>query len=68
VPGRCCRGESLRQIPGMTPSLLDLAPGCAFRERCPRADAACREDPELSTPVAGRQVRCFHPLTQSVAA
>jgi peptide/nickel transport system ATP-binding protein len=68
VPGRCCRGEPLRQIPGMTPSLLELAPGCAFRERCSRADAACREDPELSTPVAGRQVRCFHPLTHSVAA
>jgi peptide/nickel transport system ATP-binding protein len=52
----------------MTPSLLDLAPGCAFRERCTRADGACREDPALSAPVAGRQVRCFHPLTQSAIA
>ena len=33
------RGAPLRQIPGMTPSLLDLPPGCAFRERCARADA-----------------------------
>ncbi|MBI5912713.1 MAG: ABC transporter ATP-binding protein [Betaproteobacteria bacterium] len=68
VPSRSRRGEPLRQIPGMTPSLLDLAPGCAFRERCPRADSACGEDPALSTPVAGRQVRCFHPLTQSAIA
>ena len=68
VPSRSRRGEPLRQIPGMTPSLLDLAPGCAFRERCTRADGACGEDPEMSTPVAGRQVRCFHPLTQSVTA
>jgi peptide/nickel transport system ATP-binding protein len=68
VPSRSRRGEPLRQIPGMTPSLLDLAPGCAFRERCTRADGACREDPALSTPVAGRQVRCFHPLTQSAIA
>ena len=68
VPSRGRRGEPLRQIPGMTPSLLDLAPGCAFRERCTRADGACGEDPEMSTPVAGRQVRCFHPLTQSVTA
>ena len=68
VPSRSRRGEPLRQIPGMTPSLLDLAPGCAFRERCSRADGACGEDPALSTPVAGRQVRCFHPLTQSVTA
>ena len=68
VPSRGRRGEPLRQIPGMTPSLLDLAPGCAFRERCTRADAACAADPALSHPAAGRQVRCFHPLTQSVAA
>jgi peptide/nickel transport system ATP-binding protein len=63
VPGRGRRGEPLPQIPGMTPSLLDLAPGCAFRARCSRADAACAADPALSSPVAGRQVRCFHPLS-----
>ena len=62
VPSRGRRGEPLRQIPGMTPSLLDLAPGCAFRERCARADSACAKDPVLSSPAAGRQVRCFHPL------
>jgi peptide/nickel transport system ATP-binding protein len=64
VPSRGRRGEPLRQIPGMTPSLLDLAPGCAFRERCAHADSACAEDPAFSSPVAGRQVRCFHPLLQ----
>ena len=68
VPSRGRRGEPLRQIPGMTPSLLDLAPGCAFRARCNRADSACAEDPALSSPSAGRQVRCFHPLTQDVIA
>ena len=68
VPSRNRRGEPLRQIPGMTPSLLDLAPGCAFRERCSRADGACAEDPPLSSPVAGRQVRCFHPLQNTLAA
>ena len=68
VPSRSRRGEPLRQIPGMTPSLLDLAPGCAFRERCSRADGACAENPALSSPSAGRQVRCFHPLAQSVIA
>jgi peptide/nickel transport system ATP-binding protein len=68
APSRNRRGEPLRQIPGMTPSLLDLAPGCAFRERCSRADNACAQDPALSSPVAGRQVRCFHPLVQRAAA
>ncbi|MBE0619124.1 MAG: ABC transporter ATP-binding protein [Burkholderiales bacterium] len=63
VPSRNRRGEPLQQIPGMTPSLLDPAPGCAFRERCARADSTCADDPPMSSPVAGRQVRCFHPLT-----
>ena len=68
VPSRNRRGTMLRQIPGMTPSLLELAPGCAFRERCSRADSACAKDPALSSPVAGRQVRCFHPLAQRTIA
>jgi peptide/nickel transport system ATP-binding protein len=64
VPSRNRRGTMLRQIPGMTPSLLELPPGCAFRDRCARADSVCEKDPALSSPVAGRQVRCFHPLAQ----
>ena len=36
VPSRNRRGVPLSQIPGMTPSLLNLPEGCAFRERCPR--------------------------------
>jgi peptide/nickel transport system ATP-binding protein len=61
VPSRNRRGSPLAQIPGMTPALLDLPPGCAFRNRCPRTDAACAAEPEL-TPRKNRLVRCFHPL------
>ncbi|MBE0624912.1 MAG: ABC transporter ATP-binding protein, partial [Burkholderiales bacterium] len=68
VPSASRRGEPLRQIPGMTPTLLDLPPGCAFRERCTRADGACARTPALSATAAGRQVRCFHPLTRSAIA
>ncbi len=68
VPGQSRKGAPLRQIPGMTPSLLELGPGCAFRERCAYADAACQRDPALSVPVPGRQVRCFHPLVQKANA
>ena len=50
-------GARLRQIPGMTPSLLRLPPGCAFRERCSRADAQCHSAPEFRS-----RVRCHHPL------
>ena len=61
VPSRTPRGERLRGIPGMTPSVLNLPVGCAFRTRCARADAACEADPpEFAT--GGHAHRCFHPL------
>jgi peptide/nickel transport system ATP-binding protein len=65
VPSRNHRGEKLRQIPGMTPSLLSLPAGCAFRSRCARADAECEQQP----PEAGIEhvARCFHPLTEAAA-
>ena len=62
VPGSNPRGKPLAQIPGMTPSLLNLAPGCPFRERCARADAACAAEPAVET-IAGHAARCFHPHT-----
>ncbi len=67
VPSRNKRGSKLRQIPGMTPSLVDLPKGCAFRTRCSHADAACAEDPPIIEPGPGRSLRCFHPQLESVA-
>jgi peptide/nickel transport system ATP-binding protein len=61
VPRRNQRGKPLRQIAGMTPSLLDLPAGCAFRTRCTRADAACEVTPQTESPLPERSVRCFHP-------
>jgi peptide/nickel transport system ATP-binding protein len=57
VPANNKGGARLRQIPGMTPSLARLPAGCAFRERCDRADAVCKTVPEM----AGG-ARCHHPL------
>ncbi|WP_291295129.1 ABC transporter ATP-binding protein [Elioraea sp.] len=68
VPSRNVRGQPLTQIPGMTPSLLNLPPGCAFRTRCPRADAACMVEPAITSPKPGREVRCFHPHLVDVVA
>jgi peptide/nickel transport system ATP-binding protein len=65
VPSHNVRGERLNQIPGMTPSLLSLAPGCAFRERCNHADAACLAEPEITRPLSGREIRCFHPRLEA---
>jgi len=61
VPSRGARGKPLSQIPGAMPSLLALPAGCAFRERCARADTACTAEPALESSGDGRQVRCFHP-------
>jgi peptide/nickel transport system ATP-binding protein len=61
VPSRNRPGAPLRQIPGMTPSLLRLPEGCAFRERCARATETCLSEPPLY-PLGDRQVRCFHPI------
>jgi len=68
VPSANPRGQPLRQIPGMTPSLLRLPPGCAFRQRCERASALCGTTPKITAPVLGRRVRCFHPLVAAVPA
>ena len=62
VPSRNRRGRPLQQIPGMTPSLLNLPPGCAFRARCERASDECLREPSAVEHGAGRRVRCFHPL------
>ncbi len=63
VPANHQRGQRLRQIPGMTPSLVDLPPGCAFRDRCAYADAACLVTPAmLPAGRPGQAVRCMHPL------
>ncbi|WP_144300208.1 ABC transporter ATP-binding protein [Elioraea rosea] len=68
VPSRNVRGHKLMQIPGMTPSLLNLPPGCAFRTRCPRADDDCLVEPAITEPKPGREVRCYHPhLLDTVA-
>jgi peptide/nickel transport system ATP-binding protein len=65
VPSRSARGARLKPIPGMAPSVLELPPGCAFRERCGYATDACAVMPEMrpAGDVAGEQtVRCHHPL------
>ena len=61
VPTRHIPGKPLPQIPGSTPSLLNLPSGCPFRIRCPRATDRCTAPP----PQAGSAVHsalCHHPL------
>ncbi len=61
LPAAARPGEKLNQIPGSTPSLLSLPPGCPFAPRCAHADAACATDPpRVERP--GRLALCHHPL------
>jgi len=61
LPGQNRRGQPLLQIPGMTPSLLNLPEGCAFRPRCDRASDACCVAPD-ETRHGARVLRCHHPV------
>ena len=61
LPARAVPGRALAYIRGTTPSLMNLPPGCPFAPRCDHADAMCGNEPE-SILVAGRSLRCYHPL------
>jgi peptide/nickel transport system ATP-binding protein len=61
APSHNPRGGLLYQIPGSTPSLLNLPTGCAFRERCSKASAVCKNEPVCDIR-NGRMFRCFHPF------
>ncbi len=60
LPGE--RRRRLYSIPGQVPDLAALPPGCAFADRCERANADCRQS---LPPLRGttRQVACFHTLS-----
>ena len=68
VPSHNRRGVPLAQIPGMTPSLLDLPPGCAFRQRCNRSGPGCEAEQAITEPAKGRAVRCCRPLLAEAAS
>ncbi|RZL66087.1 MAG: ABC transporter ATP-binding protein [Variovorax sp.] len=67
IPTRATHGTLLRQIPGMTPSLLHLPQGCAFRPRCSHGTDACLAVPQPEPAAFGKTVRCWHQLTAEVA-
>jgi peptide/nickel transport system ATP-binding protein len=61
LPALAAPGQKLTQIPGSTPSPLNVSPGCPFAPRCSHADDLCRSEP----PRVGDQRHgafCHHPL------
>jgi peptide/nickel transport system ATP-binding protein len=67
LPGIARPGAPLEQIPGTTPSLLALPPGCPFAPRCARASPICASAPPLVVR-AGRAAACHHPFAEPTPA
>jgi oligopeptide/dipeptide ABC transporter ATP-binding protein len=67
MPGaRVAPRHPLRVIPGRVPDLVDVAPGCRFRERCSRPLDRCKEvDPALEVFGSGRAVACLNPVPEA---
>jgi peptide/nickel transport system ATP-binding protein len=56
------RADAVALVPieGAPPSLIDPPPGCRFAERCPFAEARCREQaPPLIEVAAGHHAACW---------
>jgi peptide/nickel transport system ATP-binding protein/oligopeptide transport system ATP-binding protein len=50
----------LPAIAGTVPNVLDLPPGCAFQDRCPKVHDRCRrEEPPLATVELRHDARCW---------
>jgi peptide/nickel transport system ATP-binding protein len=67
LPASARPGTDLTPIPGTTPILSALPPGCAFRQRCAYASDACLTRPERHAEGA-RAFACHHPLPEGRAA
>jgi oligopeptide/dipeptide ABC transporter ATP-binding protein len=58
----------LAVIPGSPPAAGPKAAGCAFRPRCPRAEARCAIETPALRPVPGGRVACHFPLGATIGA
>jgi peptide/nickel transport system ATP-binding protein len=68
IPGRTIPGGKLGTIPGVVPPLLGDMTGCAFRDRCPSAQAACAGIIPLHQTPQGHQWRCVLEPAEVAAA
>jgi peptide/nickel transport system ATP-binding protein len=61
VPGSVRRGEPLGSIPGVVPRIAPDFTGCAFRDRCEHAIAACARDVPRQSAATGHDYLCRLP-------
>lgn len=62
VRGKTLPGSHLQAIPGVVPSLVGQVSGCAFRNRCAKADSGFERDPQMvqqGSVTAPHQARCL---------
>ena len=57
---------TLTGIPGRPPALLNCAPGCRFRDRCPFAFERCSEEPPFEEVRPGHFVACWKVAQEAV--
>ena len=57
--GRRYGEQRLEGIPGSPPLLIDPAPGCRFRDRCPLASAECEKEPPFVEVGPDHHVACW---------
>ena len=68
VPGKVRRGEKLGSIPGIVPQIGPEFIGCAFRDRCDHAIAACAAIAPAREVSALHRYRCrLDPAWQAAA-
>ena len=60
-------GRRLSTMPGQSPDLSNLPPGCAFAPRCPVVEPRCRETMPTLDAIEGRRVRCVKPFSKPAA-
>ncbi len=67
APGKTPPGSRLEAIPGVVPSLVGKVEGCAFCNRCDKADPLCHTAPPFHKIARGHAARCHfaHPLASA---
>ena len=76
IRGRCwprrrgsAAGGTGHRVRGDPPSATLVAPGCAFADRCPIAEAACSSEvPQLAPIAAGHEVACLRAPVEQTAS
>ncbi|RKR06825.1 peptide/nickel transport system ATP-binding protein [Kushneria sinocarnis] len=68
APGRTAPGSRLQAIDGVVPSLVGELEGCAFRNRCPRAEPCCAQTPPFASLEAAHRARCHFAATVATVA